>query len=452
MYINAIAMFLDDLLPPPPILIGHYQGMDLFAEGQGFALPRVRDMLAEDPDRYSDLCGRTVGLVIPLLDWRGQKLPFCVTACIDEQVAAAAWAGTITSRETGAQGCNVSFGLRPAFGGKGLAAILTAIAYQQCLKDAPHLEFVNVHTEAGNRGARALATKLDLGRAEMFDRQTRGRAPRLYVAYRAPAAVVTARCAEILVAAGVHVRAPSRQLARTPLAPIVQPRAALPPSIAALLPPFQGPTMISSPFPIPTAAAAPARAESSTARSDNQVLRDALAGEHGLLPGIALIENQLVTATRATPADAPFPLTGEEARIYHDGTTAAYVHSLEMVSSDCLRELFNTLGDTPDSDAALTSENQVIAEALFGQYGVNSGADVIEKRLAVATRAKHADAPFPMNVEQGAVWHRAQRTAYQYVLGMLCTDRLKQIEPQFSALVSKPDAPDAIEEVEAPRP
>lgn len=68
MFINAIAMFLDDFPLPPPILIGHYQGLDLFAEGRGFALPRVRGMLAEDPNQYSDLCGRTVGLVMPLFD------------------------------------------------------------------------------------------------------------------------------------------------------------------------------------------------------------------------------------------------------------------------------------------------------------------------------------------------------------------------------------------------
>lgn len=445
-------MLLEKFPPPAPILIGHYQGLDLFAEGRGFALPRVRDMLAEDPDRYSDLCGHTVGLVMPLLDWRGQKLPFCVTACVDDQVAAAAWAGTIISRETGAQGCNVSFGLRPAFGGKGLATILTAIAYQQCLADAPDLEFVNVHTEARNAGARAIATRLELCRAEKFDRQTRGRTPRLYAAYRAPAAVVTSRCDEILATAGVHVRPPVRRSAGRPQTSNVQPRATLPPSIAALLPPFQGPSMISSPIPIPKSAVAPVPSASSTASIDNQALRNTLAGQHGLLPGIALVENQLATATRAAPEDVPFPLVGEQARIYHEGAKAAYVHSLEMVFSDCLRELLNSLGQAPDSDAALHTQNQLIAEALFGQCGVTSGAEVIEKCLAVATRAAHADAPFPMNAEQGAVWHRAQRTAYQYVLEMLCTDRLKQLQPRFSTLVFQPDTPDAIDEVESPRP
>ena len=217
--------------------------------------------------------------------------------------------------------------------------------------------------------------------------------------------------------------------------------------------------MTNLPSPIPHAVLAPARAARGSARADNDVLRNALAGPHGIVPGIALVENQLVTSTRATPTDAPVPLVGEEARIYHEGSISAYVHSLEMVSSDCVRELFNSLGPVPGDDAGLCAQNQLIAETLFGRYGVTSGADAIEKCLAVATRAEHADAPFPMNAAHGAVWHRAQRTAYQYVLEMLCTDRLKQLAPQFAGQVFQPDAPDladddvpaAPEEAEAPR-
>jgi len=442
-------MFLDDFLSPSPILIGHHQGLDLYAEGQGFALPRVRDMLANDQDRYSDLCGRTVGLIMPLLDWRGQKLPFCVTACIDDQVVAAAWAGTITSRETGAQGCNISFGVHPAFGGKGLATLLSAIAYQQCLDDAPHFEFVNVQTESGNAGARAIAVRLELCRTPAFDRETRGRAPRLYVTYRAPAGVVTARCIEIITAAGADVHLPSSKHVPQRRAVEVQPRSSLPPSIAALLPPFKGPDMTTSPFPLPKAATPPMRAAGTSGRTDNDALRAALDGPYGLVHGIVLIEDQLATATRAAAEDAPFPLRGNDARIYHEAAKGAYVHSLEMVSSDCVRELFNNLDQVPGDDVALDTQNQQIAELLFGQCGVTSGADVIEKCLKVATRAEHADAPFPMNAEQGAIWHRAQRTAYLYVLEMLCTDRLKQMAPQFSALVFQSDSPDLADD-EAP--
>lgn len=340
-------MYLDQFQPLPPVLIGHHLGLDLFAEGQRFALPRVRDMLADDPDRYSDLCGRTVGLIMPLLDWYGQMLPFCVTACIDDQVVAAAWAGTIISRETGAQGCNVSFGVRPAYGGKGLATILSAIAYQQCRGDAPDLEFVNIQTEAGNQGARAIATRLELQRASIFDRETRGRAPRLYVAYRAPADVVTARCIEIVTDAGVNVYLPPPRSARRPRRPEAQPRASLQLSIASLLPPLKGSNMTNSTFPIPKAIAAPVRSATTTARTDNDTLRDSLSGPCGLLRGIALLEKKLASSKRAAPEDAPFPLVGEEALTYHQGATAAYAHSLEMVSSDCVRELFNSLGRCP---------------------------------------------------------------------------------------------------------
>lgn len=439
-------MYLAQLQPPPPTLIAHYLGLDLFAEGQGLVLPRVRDMLADAPDRYSDLCGHSVGLIMPLLDWRGQKLPFCVTACVDDQVVAAAWAGTITSRETGTQGCNVSFGVRPAFGGKGLATILSAIAYQQCRGDSQDLEFVNVQTEAGNLGARAIATRLELRHTPVFDRETRGREPRLYVTYRAPADVVSARCIEILKEASVDLHLPPPRTARRPRQPELQPRASLLPSIAALLQTLKGTNMTNSPFPISKTIAAPSQATITTTRTDNEAMRDALAGPFGLLPGIARVENKLTTAKRAAPADAPFPLLGEEARIYHQGAASAYTHSLEMVSSDHLRELFNSLGPVPSDDAALVKQNILMAETLFGKYGVTTGADVIENCLIVATRAEHADAPFPMNAKQGAIWHSAQRTAYQYVLEMLCTDRLKQLAPQISVLVVPPDAPDLVDD------
>lgn len=430
-------MYLDQFLPPDPVQIGQYRDLTLFAEGQGFALPRVRAMLTSDADRYSDLCGRTVGMVMPLLDWRARDLPFCITACLDDEVVAAAWAGTITSRETNAVGCNVSFGVRPDFARRGLATILSAIAYQQCAMKEPMLEFVNVQTEAGNDGAQAVADRLLLARAPSFDRKTSGAAPRLYVTYRAPEHVVAARCVDILVAAGIDVREAFQRAraARSPKA--VQPRFPLHPSIAALLPPPKGSTMSHS---HPPAVAAPAAASSTTskARTDNDVLRNALAGPHGLLPGIALVEEQLAVARRALPGDAPFPLTPAEAQLHHQAASSAYTHSLEMVSSDFLRGMHSKLAPLPASsdadgqvDAALMAQNAALVDALFGKYGVTSGALVIEKCLATASRAEHLDAPFPLDDAQAALWHRAQQTAYQYVLEMLCTDSLKRLEPQF---------------------
>lgn len=431
-------MFLDQLLPPDPVQIGHHRNLTLFAEGQGFALPRVRAMLAEDTKRYSDLCGSTVGMVMPLLDWRIRDMPFCVTACHEKEVVAAAWAGTVTSRETSAIGCNISYGVRPDFSGQGLATILSAIAYQQCAASEPMLEFVNVQTEAGNDGAQVVAERLQLARAPTFDRKTSGRAPRLYVTYRAAKNLVAARCEAILAAAGINVSPlPVRPVTRR--AQPVQPRIELPPSIATLLPPRRGSTMPHSHTLAAARAAAPCSA-TSKARADNETLHNALAGHHGLLPGIALVEEQLKVAQRAAPTDAPFPLTPAEARLHHEASASAYTHSLEMVGGDFLRALHANLGPaagTPHGDARasvdLEEENAVIAGALFGKYGVTGGVKVIEKCLAKATRAEHADAPFPLDYEQASIWHRAQQSAYVYVLEMLHTDSLKQLEAQFPA-------------------
>lgn len=443
-------MFLDQFLPPDPVQIGHHKNLTLFAEGQGFALPRVRAMLAEDTQRYSDLCGSTVGMVMPLLDWRIRDMPFCVAACHEEKVVAAAWAGTVTSRETGAIGCNISYGVRPDFSGQGLATILSAIAYQQCAASEPKLQFVNVQTEAGNDGAQVVAERLQLARAPVFDRTTRGRAPRLYVTYRAAEHLVAARCAAILAVAGIEVSPlPVRPVARRVQA--VQPRIELPPSIAALLSPRRGSAMPHS----QSEAAAPSSA-TSKALTDNKTLRNALAGQHGLLPGIALVEEQLKVARRAAPAEAPFPLTPTEARLYHEASASAYSHSLEMVSSEFLRDLHAKLGPAPDSPDAenrtaadLEAENALLADALFGEHGVTSGAVVIEDCLATATRADHLDSPFPLTAAQGALWHRGQQSAYVYVLEMLCTDRLKSLAPQFP-LPSDPTP--AADEEPAPAP
>jgi hypothetical protein len=202
-------------------------------------------------------------------------------------------------------------------------------------------------------------------------------------------------------------------------------------------------------------AAAPSSA-TSKALSDNETLRKALAGQHGLLPGIALVEDQLKVARRAAPEEAPFPLTPAEARLHHEASASAYSHSLEMVSSNFLRELHAKLGQAPGAPGAenrtaadLEAENALLADALFGKYGVTSGADVIEKCLATATRADHLDSPFPLTAAQGALWHRAQQSAYVYVLEMLCTDRLKSLAGQFPLPA---DPAPAADEEPAPAP
>lgn len=419
-------MYLDLFPLSTPQPIGTFHDLTIFAEGPGFFPPRVRSMLLEDDDRFSDLCGRTAALVIPLLDWSGRRLPFCVTACQGDLVVAAAWAGSISSKDNGTIGCNLSFGLHPSVAGRGLATVLSALAYQQCLASTPMMEFVNVQTEAGNYRAQAVAQRLQLSRAPMFDRNVPGSESRRYVTYRAEAEVVTARCTQILSDSMLTVRAQDKP---------VQPRVELRPTMRRLPHPFLG-----SPMPLPTNPHSHGSVEKDFAATikilrDNVTLRTALDGPHGLLAGIALIEEKLEIAKRRLPGDVPFPLVGREADLYHEASYNAYSHSLEMISSQCLREMHDKLGAVPLRDDEVCKQNLMIAIALFGEYGVTSGAAIIEKCLQTATRGSHLDSPVPLSPEEGKTWHRAQQSAYQYALEMLCTGSLQRIETQFLALV-----------------
>lgn len=47
--------------------------------------------------------------------------------------------------------------------------------------------------------------------------------------------------------------------------------------------------------------------------------------------GTSIIEKCLDRAIKANPSDAPFPLFGEEAKIYHEAQANAYRHALEMM-------------------------------------------------------------------------------------------------------------------------
>lgn len=57
------------------------------------------------------------------------------------------------------------------------------------------------------------------------------------------------------------------------------------------------------------------------------------------------------------------------------------------------------------------------AETLAAYW--KSGEAVIEACLAKALKADHADAPFPFDEQQAALWHQAQAAAYQHALEMM---------------------------------
>lgn len=47
--------------------------------------------------------------------------------------------------------------------------------------------------------------------------------------------------------------------------------------------------------------------------------------------GAEIVERCLKRALAADPLDVPFPLVGDEARIWHSAQAAAYQHALEMM-------------------------------------------------------------------------------------------------------------------------
>ena len=47
------------------------------------------------------------------------------------------------------------------------------------------------------------------------------------------------------------------------------------------------------------------------------------------------------------------------------------------------------------------------------------GTKLIEKCLATAVESKWENAPFPLDEEQAALWHRAQLEAYRHALEMM---------------------------------
>lgn len=184
---------------PAPEHIANFGALKVYNEGRGTVLPRLRQLLATGADdRYSDVCGKTVGHIIDQLDWRGAALPYCITAVDEEQVIGAAWATPIVRRPDGAAGCNLSFMLAEGYEGRGVATMLTAIAYSLCVLNNSAVSFANIQSESSNLSAHRVALRLGMSYAPEFDRTaTAPFEDRTYSTFRAPAAVVAARCTEL---------------------------------------------------------------------------------------------------------------------------------------------------------------------------------------------------------------------------------------------------------------
>ncbi len=54
----------------------------------------------------------------------------------------------------------------------------------------------------------------------------------------------------------------------------------------------------------------------------------------GVKEGLHIIEAALAKALKADPNDAPIPLHGDEARIWHTAQAGAYAHALDMLNAE----------------------------------------------------------------------------------------------------------------------
>lgn len=75
--------------------------------------------------------------------------PFCFTATLQGQLAAAAWATHIRAKN-GNEGCNLAYALVNDAEGQGLAKLLVALAFQVLFNELPEVGFVNIQSRALN--------------------------------------------------------------------------------------------------------------------------------------------------------------------------------------------------------------------------------------------------------------------------------------------------------------
>lgn len=62
---------------------------------------------------------------------------------------------------------------------------------------------------------------------------------------------------------------------------------------------------------------------------------------------------------------------------------------------------------------------------------VQDGLRTIRTRLAQSVRGHCTDAPFPLSLEEAALWHRAQASAYQFVLDTLSDTPMPEMNASY---------------------
>lgn len=152
-----------------PVLIAHYGALDVYFEGESWSLPRTDRMLAPRAEtRYADICSEAIQEIADI-GWQFTHEPLCFTAATKAgRVVAIGWAAPIRTEE-GEIGCNLSYAVEARYEGRGLATLLSAIAFLACAERHPSIRFANIECRADNGRSVGVAQALGLRRYRQGD-------------------------------------------------------------------------------------------------------------------------------------------------------------------------------------------------------------------------------------------------------------------------------------------
>lgn len=126
-------------------------------------VPKTLTPLLHDADRYRDLIGPDIHLVMRHTGWTFVGYPAIATCTreTDGFVAAVGWCAPIRWID-GKPGLNLSYACHPDFAGQGLATLAVLRSFASYLEDVPSaVEWtVNIQCDSQNHASIALARKL----------------------------------------------------------------------------------------------------------------------------------------------------------------------------------------------------------------------------------------------------------------------------------------------------
>ncbi|WP_151638925.1 hypothetical protein [Noviherbaspirillum aerium] len=141
---------------PAPVPVGQFDEFPLFLEARRLFSRRTQELVWANTRRFADVIGPGHDAVNKAGWHTTSTSPFCFTASLHGQVVAAAWAMHIRAVEA-SEGCNLAYALLDHVEGRGLAKLLTAMAFDALFLENPQIEFVNVQSRDSNERASGLA-------------------------------------------------------------------------------------------------------------------------------------------------------------------------------------------------------------------------------------------------------------------------------------------------------